>query len=209
MSKSRAMVGMLDAGYVQKDKTNKAFGSGYKYASDEAVSRKFRDTMKANGLSVNSFEVLSFEQSVVKTAKGNDMQYIVVHARGTLVDSDGNVHGPYEAIGAGMDSGDKAAMKAVTAARKYVWSQAALVSWGDDPEADESVDIAMDPDHPDNAKPVELSESARNALTGAMDVAPEGIARLQEYWKGLSVAVRKELAGSQEWEAIKSKASAA
>jgi hypothetical protein len=44
------------------------------------------------------------------------------------------------ALGGGMDSGDKAPMKAMTAAHKYAWMHTLNLATGDDPEADPNTD---------------------------------------------------------------------
>jgi hypothetical protein len=45
-----------------------------------------------------------------------------------------------QGIGQGFDKGDKAVMKAMTAAQKYAYATAFCISWGDDPEADSTTD---------------------------------------------------------------------
>ena len=49
-------------------------------------------------------------------------------------------------MGQGTDKGDKAVMKANTAALKYALAGIFLISWGDDPEADVETDkYVVDP----------------------------------------------------------------
>jgi hypothetical protein len=136
------MVGLLDAGYVQKDKKNSFHD--YKYASDEGVTRKIRDAMRKNGLFVESCKIERMEVTECKTPRGETMQHVSMIVRFMLRDTAGTSYGPYDGAGEAMDKGDKATMKAMTAARKYAIAQSALVSWGDDPEADASVDELME-----------------------------------------------------------------
>jgi len=156
------MTKMLEIGSIAKDSKNGFHG--YEYTSEAAVTATFRESMAANGLHVKSCEIVSFQQCEIP-AKLGSLRMVTVHVRYYFADDDGEQYGPYEAIGSGADSGDKAAMKAMAAARKYALSQAALISWGDDPEADNRTDMATasrsakpgkHPDKPSNLNDDEL-----------------------------------------------------
>lgn len=133
---------LLTVGTIAYDKRNEAVGDGYGYASDEAITTAFRKVMHESGLHVKSFEIVSSEMGEVETRVGTCTTCMVVVR---FFFSDGtNDYGPFEGIGMGMDRGDKSPMKALTAARKYAISQAALISWGDDPEGDMTTDTLAD-----------------------------------------------------------------
>lgn len=194
--KPHPMVGMLDAGYVQKDKVNKFHK--YAYASDEAVSKKFRDSMRDNGIYVASSEIVKCELNEKQLGDAT-VQSAFVHIR--FVFSDGtSTYGPYEGCGGAMDKGDKAVMKAMTAARKYAISQAALVSWGDDPEGDASIDELANKVQP---PPKELSDAAKKILVAAQAAASEGLDGVKAVWKMASKEVKNELSGTKQWDDVK------
>ena len=123
---------MAEAGYIQKDSRNDLYG----YASAEAVFGKVRAALADQGIAVcGDADLVASE--IVKTEKG--MKHLVV-AKHTLTFTDGADSLSVSALGEGIDSGDKASMKANTAAVKYAVAKALLMSWGDDPEADPATD---------------------------------------------------------------------
>ncbi len=69
------------------------------------------------------------------------------------------------------DAGDKALMKAQTAAIKYAMARAFNISWGDDPEADPKVDNI------DNA-PTEAPKKAPSARRAATKATTENTPEL-------------------------------
>lgn len=115
-------------GYVQKDAKNT--GQGYKYASAEAVLRKVNQELAAAGISV--------QPSVDCLFPGPEL--VVAKVRLRLTDAETGEDVTYEGMGSGKDRGDKAVMKAITAAHKYAYALAFCISWGDDPEADATTD---------------------------------------------------------------------
>jgi hypothetical protein len=117
---------MAEVGYVRKDATN-AFHK-YKYASAEAVLKKVNAALSSRGVAVGSLATVAHYE------KG----HAVVRLR--LEFHDGNAVIAVEGLGEGSDKGDKAIMKANTAALKYALANAFMISWGDDPEQDESTD---------------------------------------------------------------------
>ena len=151
------------AGYIQKDATNP--DEGYRYASDTAVTRQFRTAMSELGLRVDSsrMELLSYKggTAIVKVS--------IVLACGKMF------YGPYEGLGMAYSGGDKAVMMAETAARKYAISQAALLSWGDDPEQASPV-----VEHRGEAPEM---NSVKFVLEAAASL---GLDNLRKSWEGLS-----------------------
>lgn len=118
--------------YVQKDGSNDFHK--YKYASAEKVYQKVNAELSARSIAVSSnCELL---------ANTDDLSKIVAKVTLTLVDGDSGEQLSISGIGEGADKGDKAAMKAITAATKYALSTGFLISWGDDPEADSNTDRA-------------------------------------------------------------------
>ena len=83
-------------------------------------------------------ELISLEE--VKTAKGSIEHLATVKVNITLIDRDSDESVLITGIGSGQDSGDKAVMKAQTAAIKYAYMLSLSISTGDDPEADTRTD---------------------------------------------------------------------
>lgn len=128
---------MREAGYVQKDAKNNQ--QGYSYASADAVLTKVRDILTANGVPITAAVADLVKYETTTNAKGNPVQRAVVKIELEVRDAEGKT-AIWQGHGEGMDSGDKAVMKANTAALKYALAAGLLISWGDDPEADEKTD---------------------------------------------------------------------
>lgn len=114
-------------GYIQKDSKNDFHG--YKYASAEKVLSKVNEEVSKRGI------CLSTQAELIKHESGHAVVKVtLVFIRGE------EPHILMQGIGEGADKGDKAVMKANTAAIKYALAGGFLISWGNDPEADVSVD---------------------------------------------------------------------
>lgn len=115
-----------EAGHVQKDAVN-TFHK-YRYATADAVLSKVRQAMLEVGLYFHSVDSeVSWQGDVCVVRK-------------TVTVTDGTTHATASAHGAGTDKGDKAPMKAETAAYKYAVAHLFGISWSDDPEADPETD---------------------------------------------------------------------
>ena len=126
---------MKEVGYVQKDATMGSGGSfSYTYASAQAVFDKVRSSLSERGIAVCGDVELVASEIV-----GPKNKHLVV-AKHTITFTDGTDSLSVSALGEGIDAGDKASMKANTAAVKYCLAKAFLISWGDDPEADPASD---------------------------------------------------------------------
>ena len=123
---------MKEVGYVQKDATNDF--QNYTYASAQAVFDKVRSSLSERGIAVCGDVELVASEIV-----GTKQKHLVV-AKHTIIFTDGTDTLSVSALGEGIDSGDKASMKANTAGVKYCLAKAFLISWGDDPEADSTTD---------------------------------------------------------------------
>lgn len=121
---------MAEVGYVQKDATNQFFH--YRYASAEAVLKKVNAALSARGIAVSS--AVTLEQFLQQ----GDGSLAIVKLTLTFIDDEGQV--TVEGLGSGSDKGDKAVLKANTAALKYALANAFMISWGDDPEGDIETD---------------------------------------------------------------------
>ncbi len=117
---------MAIVGYIQKDGKNDFHK--YKYASAEKVLGKVNEELSKRGICIQSqAQSIHYEHG-----------HAVVWVRLNLRRGDETIS--FEGIGEGSDKGDKAIMKANTAAIKYALASGFLISWGDDPEADKTTD---------------------------------------------------------------------
>jgi hypothetical protein len=148
----------LACGYVQKDAAN-AFHK-YRYASAAAVLAHVNTALAENGVAV-----LSTSPSIVSADGAGKERVVTVRMEVVVGCATDPARATFVGLGSGMDAGDKAVMKATTAALKYAWMGALNISTGDDPEADE------DTDRRQNARG--RSEGAKTRTTETRRAAPE------------------------------------
>ena len=112
---------------------------GYKYATSADVLGQVNAALVKYGIaSVATPELLSIID--VTTTKGNVEHLATVKMDITLLDKESGEIFNISGLGSGQDSGDKAVMKAQTAAIKYAYMLSLAISTGDDPEADSKID---------------------------------------------------------------------
>lgn len=165
-------------GAIKPDKTNPA--QRYEYVSAVAVQAKVSKALAKHGLYIREACSDLKEWREVKTRNGS-MGMAVIQQRVVITDGESEV--TTVAYGSGSDSGDKAVMKAETAAMKYALAKAFCVGLGDDPEADESTDRnARGQDAAANAKQwfAQALERAKkpehfDALEARIPKAPESV----------------------------------
>lgn len=164
-------------GYVQKGSTNT--GQGYRYASAEDVLKKVNAALSEANIATQ-VETRSFKTTTRDLGKGPQVD-VFMTLRVHFVDGDSGQSLYADGNGSGSDKGDKAVMKAHTAAYKYAMAAAFQISWGDDPEADASQDrheAVEGPNSPPKARrgrptgkkaaePAVTSESLLEAITQA------------------------------------------
>lgn len=128
---------MRDCSHISKNGKNDFHG--YRYATSADVLERVNATLVAHGIaSIATPELLSVVD--VTTAKGNVEHLATVRMDITLIDKESGEVLNIGGIGSGQDSGDKAVMKAQTAAIKYAYMLSLSISTGDDPEADRRTD---------------------------------------------------------------------
>ena len=118
---------MIECGHIAKNGLNSYHQ--YKYATAEDVLLKVNSALTKNKIaSVVIPEIASMVDVI--NLKGNTEHLVTVNVQ--IVDLFG--------IGSGQDAGDKAVMKAQTAAIKYAYMMSLCIATGDDPEADTKTD---------------------------------------------------------------------
>ena len=114
----------------------------YKYATSADVLEKVNSALVKHKLaSVVTPEVLNTAE--VLNSKGNAEQRVTVRVAINLVDAESGESVLLVGLGSGQDVGDKAVMKAQTAAIKYAYLMSLAISTNDDPEADSRTDEGM------------------------------------------------------------------
>ena len=128
---------MEECGFIAKNGKNTFHD--YKYATSEDVMTKVNKTLVKYGIcSLLMPEIDSIVD--VKNLKGNTEHLATVKVCVHLIDSESGESIDISGIGCGQDSGDKAVMKAQTAAIKYAYMLTLAIATGDDPEADVKTD---------------------------------------------------------------------
>lgn len=128
---------MAECAYVAKNGLN-SFHK-YKYATAEDVLQKVNEALTKNKIvCVAVPELIEFTD--VTNLKGNTEHLATVRVEISLIDSDSGEEVKIYGIGSGQDAGDKAVMKAQTAATKYAYMLSFCIATGDDPEADVKTD---------------------------------------------------------------------
>lgn len=128
---------MGECSHVAKDKFNDFHK--YKYASAAGVLESINAALVKHKVAsvvtpsiINSYDVTN--------ARGNVEHQVTVGCNILLIDSESGESIDLYGIGTGQDAGDKAVMKAETAAIKYAYLLSMAISTGDDPEADTKTD---------------------------------------------------------------------
>jgi hypothetical protein len=107
----------------------------YRYTSAEAVLAKVQEGLKSLNLVISTFaKVVDWH---------GDTVVVSVTIQITRAEDRGVPNAPfveYTGVGSGTDKGDKAVMKAATAAYKYAWRDGLCIPFGDNPEADAETD---------------------------------------------------------------------
>lgn len=108
----------------------------YKYASAAGVMEAINPALVKNGIaSTAEVELLEMrEVTLVQETRTKTERLATVKVTVTLHDVDSDEVMKISGIGGGQDAGDKAVMKAQTAAIKYAFMMALEISTGDDPE---------------------------------------------------------------------------
>ena len=126
---------MQETAYVQKNGVNEFHK--YKYVTSADVLEKINKAFTKYGIiSIVTPELMQLEE--VKTSKGSLERLAMVRLEILLVDVESGESLKITGLGSGQDGGDKAVMKAQTAAIKYAYLLSLAISVGDDPETEQN-----------------------------------------------------------------------
>ena len=128
---------MEECSVIRKNGTNDFHK--YKYATSADVLEKVNASLVKHKVAAIVLPEI-IESSDVITTKGSTEHLVTVKVDITLIDNDSGESISIAGIGSGQDSGDKAVMKAQTAAIKYAYMLSLAISTNDDPEADRRTD---------------------------------------------------------------------
>lgn len=137
-SMTKKMVAIMnECGYVAKNGVNQYHH--YNYATAEDVLKKVNIALTKHGVaSLVLPELISYEDVI--TQKGSTEHLATVKVTIELLDMESGECVRLCGLGSGQDAGDKAVMKAQTAAIKYAYMMSLCIATGDDPEADATTD---------------------------------------------------------------------
>lgn len=154
---------MAQVGALGKDGLNK--NQNYEYLSEEKIVGELHAACVECGLTVAPTCMEMLESYEYTTANGNPMRGRLIRVTYQLTDPADKDFILIQGIGEGVDSGDKATNKAMTAAYKYALRQAFMISTGDDP--DKETPIAAAGKSQTQTKPVGKQQPKKNGQTCA------------------------------------------
>lgn len=136
------LIASEEIGFIEFDGDNKS--QNYRYASAAAVFRKINKVFADVGLTVSSEKELVHHSETIND-KGKTVRYAVVKTTLKVFFYDESErqwqYRTTTGFGSGVDHGDKAIMKAQTAAEKYCYAHLLILGWGaEDPEGDDKTD---------------------------------------------------------------------
>ena len=145
----------------------------YKYLKASDVAAILAEKLTACQIaSIVVPEIL--ESKDVTNAKGGMEHLVTVKTDVLLVDAVSGETMTITGLGCGQDTGDKAVMKAQTAALKYAYMMSFNIATNDDPEADEGPDkrtASKQPEAEPKAKPTAKTTAAASKSNGKSNLA--------------------------------------
>lgn len=132
---------MTDCSHISKNGLNDFHN--YKYATAEDVLKKVNSSLTQHNIACIAIPTLeSMTEVLNRNEKKEHLATVSIQLH--LIDGDSGESVDLFGIGSGQDAGDKAVMKAQTAAIKYAFMLSLCIATGDDPEADNRTDENME-----------------------------------------------------------------
>lgn len=168
---------MAMVGTIKKDKTNNT-GEGFKYRGIDDVMNALHECFADAGVFMTS-EIISRDEQIRKSARGNDLYYVNLKVKYTFHAADGSSISS-TIVGNAMDSGDKADNKAMSIALKYCLLQAFLIPTEDmqDPDA-ESHETVSEAAKSTPVKP-RMTEAAWRQAVSRLNAGDNIVAKIKE-----------------------------
>lgn len=164
----------------------------YTYVTAEDVLAKVNNSLTKNRI---ASIVIPYLQSLidVQNLKGNTEHLATVQVKVELIDSDSGESVKLVGIGSGQDIGDKAVMKAQTAAIKYAYMMSLCIATGDDPEAEANTDRFVDEEWNRNTKAVPVKNVKRSVCTQCKAEITNKVAKysIDKYGKKLCIKCQR------------------
>ena len=129
---------MKSCSYIEK--TGENTFHGYSYVTSSDVLERVNEALTSVGL-ITAVTPTLLDLREVQTSKGNIDKHATISVTISIIDIETGESVQISGIGSGQDSGDKAIMKAETAAIKYAYMLSFCIATGDDPEADNTTDL--------------------------------------------------------------------
>ncbi len=163
---------MQNVDYLQKD-GKVAYGSTrYSYLSEEKITSEMREAMLKAGLVIYPvrMEIVNQQDISTKTGQARVINILVTYR---VQDIDSEEFIEVQALGEGMDAGDKAVYKAMTGAFKYAQRQAFMIPTGDDPDKVSSDELVGRNNRYEQKPPEQVSRATQSQLNKIYAMARE------------------------------------
>lgn len=160
---------MKNCSYIAK--TGENTFHGYSYVTSNDVLERINESFSTVGL-ITMVTPTLLDLREVQTAKGTIDKHATIGVSITILDVETGESIQISGIGSGQDSGDKAIMKAETAAIKYAYMLSFCIATGDDPESDSKTDERMHTTEQAKVTPVTTETTVQHKRTVNNSTAP-------------------------------------
>ena len=162
---------MKSCSYIEK--TGENTFHGYSYVTSSDVLERVNDALTSVGL-ITAVTPTLLDLREVQTAKGNIDKHATISVTISIIDVETGESVQISGIGSGQDSGDKAIMKAETAAIKYAYMLSFCIATGDDPEADNTTDLKTQDTSPKESTTRQTARSNQRMVSDDLHCADCG-----------------------------------
>lgn len=127
-------------GYVQKQRPKVGSGLNYNYASETALIEALRPAMVEAGIIVHVQQAAVAHRDTYTNKQGTVMNRTCIDATVRFTHAPSATYVDVQALGEGIDAGDKSTPKALTGAYKYAIRETFCIETGDDPDHEPSAE---------------------------------------------------------------------
>lgn len=195
MSIGEKLLAVMDAcRYMPKDGYNEF--QKYHYTTAAGLFAKVNEALTANRLYIAKVETTMLENRDVTTQAGKVEKYELVKFEITIGDVDSEEKVTFSAIGGGQDAGDKASMKAQSAAKKYAYMGGFCIAMADDPEEDTNTTAYPEPPKK-NSTPAKTNGDG-NEVVGKCEICGGNVTAKNMYYANKNYDGHKLCYGCQQ-----------